>query len=206
MKIFDLEGPFQRYGTIVFDIIVVNLLWILLTFFTFGILSGPATTGAYAALYSGVITSEGYTFKQFFKRFKRRFVQSLLFGIVNAIAVGLSLFNLYMILYKAFGSAWMLPIYLFVLIEISFVFAYVYPLLAHSSLSMRDVLKYSFFIANRHLPTTVLASFLNGIIVGLCLLIFFRRLLSAVHLHVCRSRRHRQHQQLADHQTCTSTV
>ena len=99
MKIFDLDGPFQKYGTILFDVLVINLLWFVLSFFTVGILSGPALTGTYAGLYSGIVTGEGYTFKQFFRRFKRRFIPSLIFGILSCFFIGISLFIFYIILF-----------------------------------------------------------------------------------------------------------
>ncbi len=82
MKIFDLDGPFQRYGTIVFDVLVLNIVWLLITVFSFGILSGPALTGLYSGMYAGVVSGEGYPFKQFFKRFGKRFLTSLLVGFI----------------------------------------------------------------------------------------------------------------------------
>jgi len=173
MKVFDLDGPFQKYGTIVFDILLINTLWFLLTFFSLGILSGPALTGTYAGLYSGVISNEGYTFKEFIRRFKNRFLPSLLFGLLHLFILGISLANIYWVLSDIFGSTWLLPIYFFILIEVAFVGTYAYPLFAHTQLKLREVVKTAFFLANKHLPTTILCAVLNGIIVSIIILVFY---------------------------------
>lgn len=173
MKIFDLDGPFQKYGTIIFDILVMNTLWFILTFFSLGILSGPALTGTYAGLYSGVVTNEGYTFKEFFRRFKNRFFVSMLFGIVHLIILVISLANIYMVVMNIFGSTLLLPVYLFVLLEVAFIGTYAYPLLAHTQLKFTEVIKIGFFLANKHLPTTLLSVILNGIVVSMIIVVLF---------------------------------
>ncbi|WZL80698.1 DUF624 domain-containing protein [Vallitaleaceae bacterium 9-2] len=180
MKIFDLDGPFQRYGTIVFDVLVLNIVWLLITVFSFGILSGPALTGLYSGMYAGVVSGEGYPFKQFFKRFGKRFLTSLLVGLFTMFFVVVSLFNIFLIWTNQFGSVYILPFYLFVFIEISFISTYAFPLLAHSNLKFLDILKNSFLLANKHLPWTVVASLLNTVAVIVIALIF----LGAVELFV----------------------
>jgi len=180
VKIFDLDGPFQRYGTIVFDVLVLNIVWLLITVFSFGILSGPALTGLYSGMYAGVVSGEGYPFKQFFKRFGKRFLTSLLVGLFTMFFVVVSLFNIFLIWTNQFGSVYILPFYLFVFIEISFISTYAFPLLAHSNLKFLDILKNSFLLANKHLPWTVVASLLNTVAVIVIALIF----LGAVELFV----------------------
>jgi uncharacterized membrane protein YesL len=171
VKIFDLDGPFQKYGTIVFDILVMNTLWFLLTFFSVGLLSGPALTGTYAGIYSGVVTNEGYTFKQFFVRFKRRFLISFIFGLLSLFIISISFLNLYLVLTSSFGTIWLLPVYMFVLIESSVITAFGYPLLAHTDLKLKDLIKTAFYLANKHLPTAVITAILNGIIFSIILLV-----------------------------------
>lgn len=149
----------------------MNTLWFILTFFSLGILSGPALTGTYAGLYSGVVTSEGYTFKEFFRRFKNRFLVSFLFGLLHLIVLLISLGNIYMVVMNIFGSTWLLPVYLFVLIEVAFIGTYAYPLLAHTQLKFKDVIKTSFFLANKHLPTTILSATLNGLVVTMIIVV-----------------------------------
>jgi uncharacterized membrane protein YesL len=178
MKLFDLDGPFQRYGTYVFDILFLNTLWLIISIFSFGLLGGPALTAIYSGMYAGVVTSEGYTFKQFFKRFKRRFVPSLILGLLFAFFIGLSSLTLFFILPNYFGhlSTFLYiaasSLYLFIMIEVIFVSSYIYPLLALTDLKTSDVLKTAFFLANKHLPTTVLASFINAIALLTIFLIF----------------------------------
>jgi len=164
VKLFDLDGPFQRYGTMVFDILVVNTLWFIITFFTFGLLSGPAMTSSYGSLYASVVSGEGYMFKQFFTVFKKRFFISFFFGLISLALTSLSLLNIYMILTGTFGSTWLLPIYLFIFIEISFISVFAYPLIAHTNLKYQEVIRMSFILSNKHLPTALLASILQAVI------------------------------------------
>ena len=171
MKIFDLDGPFQKYGTIVFDIIVMNTLWFIVTFFSLGILSGPALTGTYAGLYSGIVTGEGYTFKEFFRRFKNRFLPSFLFGLLHLLLLVISIGNIYLVVMTDFGASWLLPVYIFIILELGFVGSYAYPLLAHTELKFKEVIKISFFLSNKHLPTTILSVALNAIVVVLIILV-----------------------------------
>lgn len=177
MKLFDLDGPFQRYGTYVFDILFLNTLWLILSLFSFGILTGPALTAIYSGMYAGVVTSEGYTFKQFFKRFKRRFVSSLVLGLMCGLFIALSSVTLFYLLPTYFGSLSTVmftaasALYLFILIEVLFVSSYVFPLLAQTDLKTSDVLKTAFFLANKHLPTTFLASLINAIAIIVVFLI-----------------------------------
>jgi len=169
MKLFDLDGPFQRYGTYVFDILFLNTLWLVLSLFSFGILTGPALTALYSGMYAGVVTSEGYTFKQFFKRFKRRFVSSLVLGLLCGLFIGLSAFTLFFLLPTYFGNLSTImftaasALYLFILIEVMFVSSYIFPLLAQTDLKTTDIFKTAFFLANKHLPTTFLTAALNTV-------------------------------------------
>lgn len=162
MKLFDLDGPFQRYGSMAFDIIAVNTMWLLITIFSFGILNGPATTAAYGSLYASIISGEGYMFKQFFKVFRKRFFSALIFGIFSLILILISLFNIYMIFTETFGNIWLLPVYMFIFIEVGFISTFTYPLLAHTQGKLMEVIKTAFFLANKHLPTAVLASLINA--------------------------------------------
>lgn len=171
MKIFDLDGPFQRYGSMVFDILVVNTLWFVLTFFSFGILAGPAITGSYAALYASVVSGEGYMFKQFFNRFLKRFFISLIFGIASNALIGLSLFNIYAIITGRFGSTLLLPVYMFIFIEVGFIVSFAYPLIAHTNMKLLQLVKTSFFLANKHLLASIISSVLNLVIVLLIMVV-----------------------------------
>lgn len=161
MKIFDLDGPFQKYGSMVFDLLALNIIWLLLSVFSLGILSGPALTGLYAGTYASLVSGEGYAFKQFFRRFKSRLFTALLVSLFCFFFIGISIANIYLILQGIFGTIWFLPFYLFILLEISFIATYAYPLLAHSDLKAKELIKTAFFLSNRHLPTTILSTALN---------------------------------------------
>lgn len=170
MKLFDLDGPFQRYGSMVFDILAVNTMWFVLTFFTAGILTGPATAAAHGSLYASVVSGgEGYMFKQFFKVFRKRFFITLFFGLISVFLTSISVFNIYMLFTEQFGTIYLLPVYMFIFVEVGFISTFAYPLLAHTDAKFGQVVKTAFFLANKHLPTAVLASLLNGVLVFIVL-------------------------------------
>lgn len=164
MKLFDLDGPFQRYGTLIFDVLAINALWLVISLFSLGTLHGPASSALYAGTYAGIITNKGYTFKEFFRVLKKRFLPSLAVGLLSVLAYVIILFDLY------FFSSTNLPsivriiimaLFLFMAIELSFTLSFAYPILAISKTSFKETLRLSFILANKHLGTAFLATIPN---------------------------------------------
>lgn len=175
MKIFDLDGPFQRYGTLVFDIIAVNTLWLVLSLFSFGILQGPALTGLYAGTYSGIVSSEGYTFKEFFRAFRKRFFQSMGIWFLSILIYAVLIVDIYFTLNNLLPGffTYLIPFFIFMAIEMSFTATFAYPLLANSTTTFKETIKYAFILSNKHLGTAFIATIPNVIIVCIIALAFY---------------------------------
>lgn len=166
MKLFDIDGPFQHYGGILFDLLALNLIWVFMTLFSLGILSGPATIALYFAIYQSVVRREAYPFRSFFASLKKRFFFQLGFSLLYFIVVSLSIFNMYLTLTGQFGIIWMLPIYFFIFMELCLFGTVALPLMANNrDLSLFHLIKISFILANKHLPWVFLATLPNVLLV-----------------------------------------
>lgn len=162
MKIFDIDGPFQYYGSMLFDLLVANLIWLFMTIFSFGLLSGPATLGLYQSVYHGILQKDGYVFKTYLNSLKNRFFFQVGFSLLYFMMLTLSVVNLFLTYTRQFGTIWLLPVYFFIFIELCLIGTVALPLLSENrSLRMLDLIKISFIVANKHLPWVFLASIPN---------------------------------------------
>lgn len=181
MKIFDLDGPFQYYGSMLFDLLVANLIWLFMTIFSFGFLSGPATLGLYQSVYHGILRKDGYVFKTYLNSLKKRFFFQLGFCLLYFVMLALSMVNLFLTYTGQFGTVWLLPVYFFLFLELCLIGTVALPLLSENrSLRMSDLLKVSFIIANKHLPWVFLASIPNILFVLIFILSFLYTPLSVL--------------------------
>lgn len=156
MNFFNIDGPFQKIGSFVFDIMVLGLIWTLISMFGIGITIGAATTSLYAACYVALVKEEGYVFRTFFTTFKNKFIKSTIIWLILVLLYVLMYFNITSITRGFLDAQWLLPIYFSITIEMFIMTLYIFPLLAMSDLSIKKLFKYSFILANKHLPTSIL--------------------------------------------------
>ncbi|MCT4598465.1 MAG: YesL family protein [Vallitalea sp.] len=154
MNFFNIDGPFQRIGSFVFDIIVLGLIFSLISIPLITI--GAALTALYAACYIALVKEEGYVFNTFFRTLKDKFIKSTLVWIILIIFYALMYFNITSITKGVIGIPWLLPLYYSITIEILITSLYIFPLLSISNLGIKKIFKYSFILANKHLPTSIL--------------------------------------------------
>ncbi|MBC8543646.1 YesL family protein [Bianquea renquensis] len=197
---FSLDGPFVKYGTLVFDMIYLNVLWlfmggplIILLLMSTGLLgvippavgmvllflimlhSGVATTALSYTLGKKQRGTESYTFRDFWHGYKTNYKQAIIVSLILSLLFCLLGWNLYLLTVNAgtFGKMVyvLLPLQLFVALELLFVSIYIYPLLARFEMKTKDLFRYSFFMANKHLLTTILCTALLVGAFALCLLV-----------------------------------
>lgn len=197
---FSLDGPFVKYGTLVFDMIYLNVLWlfmggplIILLLMSTGLLGAiPPAVGMVLLflimLHSGVATTalsytlgkkqrgtESYTFRDFWHGYKTNYKQAIIVALILSLLLGLLGWNLYLLTVNAgmFGKMVyvLFPLQLFIALELLFISIYIYPLLARFEMKTKDLFRYSFFMANKHLLTTVLCAALLVGAFALCILV-----------------------------------
>ena len=81
--IFNINSPFFRVMSKVFDVIVLSLLWTLCCIPVITI--GPATTALYYAIVKSIRKDRGYATKEFFKAFKMNFKQGAIVGVLLTV-------------------------------------------------------------------------------------------------------------------------
>jgi len=168
MGIFDINGPIYKISKIIYNLLVLNILWFV---FSIAIITiGPATIALFYV--SGkIIRGESYKLvRDFWKSFKLNFKQGIIIFSVFALAFYLILVNIRSVNMLSLNR-FLLPVQYFILFELLAGSIIVYPLLARYHLSILRSFKMAFFIANRHLITTILCL---GVLPALYYLIYWK--------------------------------
>lgn len=164
-KFFDLDGPFSKFGSVFFDIMILSLLWLV---FTIPIItSGAATTALFYVVTRRISGREGYLISDFWRSFRLNFKQATFCWLLIMLIAWVVFINITNI--NRLGSAKnvVLPIQLGIALETGAISLYVFPIIARFKLSLKDVFKNAFFLANRHFLTTLM---LMSVGVGVILL------------------------------------
>ena len=84
---FEMSKWYIRVGTLAFNLVLLNILWILFSFLGLFIVGFfPATAALFAVLKQMIMEDEDIAvFKLFFKKFKSEFVMSNLIGYITLI-------------------------------------------------------------------------------------------------------------------------
>lgn len=154
-NIFSIDGPLYKICTVIYNLLVLNFLWVIFSipFFTIG-----ASTTALFYVTGKIIRDEGFT------SLTRAFWSSFKQNIKQATAIWLILFTAFMVIFINIRNVHLLgglakffaPFQFVVLIELVLISIYIYPLLARYHIKILDGLKAAFFIGNRHFITTIL--------------------------------------------------
>ena len=94
---FDLDGPFNRFGTFLFDIIALNFIWFIFSIPVFTM--GAATTALFYVVGKKVRKEDGYLLKDFWKSFRMNFKQSTVIWILMLFIILIARFNLKVLTY-----------------------------------------------------------------------------------------------------------
>jgi uncharacterized membrane protein YesL len=146
---FKFDGKFYKYGTLIADIMILTILWLITSLPIITI--GASTTALYYVTTRQLSNREGYVTKDFFKSFKQNFVKATGVTILFAIIISVLSFN---IQYLSVES----PFYFaqFVLLALALaVLSFVFPVLARFELTFFQLITKSFFLAIRHFLTSI---------------------------------------------------
>ncbi|MDF1617703.1 hypothetical protein [Petrocella sp. FN5] len=156
MNFFSLDSPFHKYGTMVFDMVLLNLLWLFTSVLSFGFLFPLASAGLFHGIYHVVILEEGYTLKTYFSVFQKKIIRSLGLTLMTFLLYGLALLNIWSVWSGYIDIIILLPIYLFLLFEIIITMTYSYALLGETQMTLKLLMKYGFLLANKHLLASLI--------------------------------------------------
>ena len=153
-KIFNMDNPFWTAMGRVFDIFVLNCLWLLCCVPVFTI--GPATTALFYGMFGILRGDGGYPSKDFFKSFKQNFKQGLQLGIPLTLIGAFLVLDMYLCYHTGRG------IYTFFLFFFAVLFVvwlavtlYTFPLLSKFERTNRQILIWAFTLCIKNFCRTL---------------------------------------------------
>jgi len=153
---FSLDGPFNKYGTLVFDIIIMSFMWLLFSIIGFGLTIGASTSALFFVSTRRIANREGYITRDFWEAFKANFKKATIVWLMILVVAWLIWFNLTHIGMLGGGmGVIIIPAQLILIVQITFMTVYIFPMIARFDMSMKNALKTSFFMANRHMLTSI---------------------------------------------------
>lgn len=154
---FNIEGSFNKYAGFVADTLILSLLWIFFSIPIFTI--GASTTALFYVSTRRIANREGYITSDFWKSFKASFVRATLLWVVILLIVFLIGWNMLLAIQNPamMGDLgrFVLPAQIVILVEILFIVTYIFPVTARFDMSVKETLKTCFFMANRHILTSI---------------------------------------------------
>ena len=155
-NLFNMNNFFFRFMEKLFDAVALSIVYTLVCLPIVTI--GPATSALYYATVKSIRRDRSYPIKEFFKAFKRDFKQSFVVGLI-LVVVGVILYVdvKFAINFINNSLTYMRYLYLIIGIVVSFIAVYIFPLISRFSLKLSELFKLSFYLALRHLLTTVVS-------------------------------------------------
>ena len=155
-NLFNYDNPVWRFIGKFWDVLVVNLLWIICSIPIVTI--GASTTAMYYVTLRLVRDEDGYTIRSFFKSFKDNFKQATAIWLIF-LAVGLILgFDLYFVLtmmaYSTLRTV-MTTVFLALLFIWFAMFTFVFPLQSRFYNPVKKTIFNAFFMSIRHIFYTI---------------------------------------------------
>ena len=168
---FSLEGPFYKVGEVIADIMLVGILWLLCCLPIVTI--GASTTSAFYVMTKKVSKRGSYVTREFFASFKTNFVKATKLWLILLLAVGIVVWGIYVNLVNAeimgdMGTI-ILPIQMVVCAELAMVTFFAFPMLSRFDMKTKEILKTSFFMANKHFFASISAIILAALLVFITL-------------------------------------
>ncbi len=154
MKLFRVDGPIYQFFSRLWDMIKLNLLWLLCSIPIVTI--GASTVAAYTITLKMVDDQEGYIARSFFKAFKENLKQGIPLGILTLAAIYVVYLD-----FQIFFAVENPPVFILVMAVVAiFVFTlgliYAFPLSARYENTLVNTLKNSWEISLRYFGRTII--------------------------------------------------
>ena len=155
-NLFNMDNAFFRFMGKLFDVVALNLVFIIVCIPIVTI--GPAISALYYASVKSIRRDRSYPIKEFFKAFKRDFKQSFIVGLIIVLAAAIIYVDIrFVVDYIKNDFTAMRYVYLVIGLVISFISVYIFPLISRFSLKISGLFRLSFYLAIRHLLTTIVS-------------------------------------------------
>lgn len=169
-KVFNSNNPFwQSMGTI-FDLFLVNTLWLICCLPIFTI--GPATTAAYYTIIERLLGQGGYISYDFKRSFKKNFKQGVKLGVPVTLVGAFLALDVYLCRISGTGIFTFFMVFFAILFVFwCFTVLYTFPILSKFDMKNRDILIWAFTLSLKNLSMTLTMFFMTIVSVWLCHLI-----------------------------------
>ncbi len=155
-NLFNMDNAFFRFMGKLFDVVALNIVFIIVCIPLVTI--GPAISALYYASVKSIRRDRSYPIKEFFKAFKRDFRQSFIVGLILVLASVIIYVDIrFVVDYIKNDFTAMRYVYLVIGLVISFISVYIFPLISRFSLKISGLFRLSFYLAIRHLLTTIIS-------------------------------------------------
>ena len=166
-KLFHSDNPIWIGMGRLFDIVELNLLWLLcsLPLFT----AGPAAAALYTAMAALIRGEETYPHRDFFRAFRRRFRRNAAAGLLLATVGAFLWADVRIARQSGTGIFAFLMVFFFILLLFwLFMTIYAIPLLALYDGSLKNTLILAFTLSIRRFPLTVALTAITAVIFWIC--------------------------------------
>lgn len=159
-NIFNLNNPFFQFMGKVFDLLVLNMLWLICCIPIVTI--GPATTAMYYVAMKIARDDYNGVARPFFHSFKQNFLQGLVLTVIF-IVVGAVLFFDYRfcLLFEGIAEKIMIGAFIFFGVVYLMIVSYTFPLLSQYTNTIGGTIKNALFLALTKMGTALEIVFLN---------------------------------------------
>ena len=155
-NLFNMDNAFFRFMGKLFDVVALIIVFIIVCIPIVTI--GPAVSALYYASVKSIRRDRSYPIKEFFKAFKRDFKQSFIVGLILVLAAAIIYVDIrFVVDYIKNDFTAMRYVYLVIGLVISFISVYIFPLISRFSLKISGLFRLSFYLAIRHLLTTIVS-------------------------------------------------
>jgi len=156
-SIFNYDNPVWRFIGKFFDLMILNILWVVCSIPIFTV--GASTTAVYYVALKLVRDEDGATVRSFFKSFKENFRQAAVIWLILLAAGGVIGFDLHFFINiyttASYFRTFMIAIFGAAAIICAAVTLYVFPLQARFYNPVKKTLFNAFFMSVRHLLQTI---------------------------------------------------
>jgi uncharacterized membrane protein YesL len=172
MGIFNMDGPIYRIGTILADILILGVLWLVFSLPVVTI--GASTTAVYYVFTKRINGREGYLWQDFWRSFRQNFLMATAVWLTLLLIYAFLVFNITNVGLLEAMTDFVLVAQFIILVQAIFVTMYAFPLISRFEMGYVEVFKTAFFLANRHILLTISCAvlFISAIIIALLMPVF----------------------------------
>lgn len=166
-RLFSLDNPFMQFLSKVFDLLMLNIIFIISCIPVFTI--GAALSALYTVALKMVRDKDTYIVKGYFTAFAHNFKQSTVLWLLCIVLFFFFRYD-YMIASSMDSSVFQIVriVLLMMIFLLTAAFLYLFPIASHFVCTTRQVIKNAFLMCIGHLPYTLILFAYYGAIWFLC--------------------------------------